>query len=332
MRLERSLLLCSAALAACSRPPPAPEGLDAASSYMVREFYADDATFQAGIQGFMDWFENGGGKELVGLAPGEESGKPTEAFTVGDLTAQDVAHLPLDEELVDDPKDPETTDDDVYIPRDVSTAAGVVSLAEMDCTWKQAEALLVRKDQNAVFDGDWESYVRTYVTARGSFDTATADEDFPPIRERLDPFAEGFDGSAYAGSLLFTDNIADPTPLLGVNIPGYPLDLDLRHGMFEVFPDEDPVGVLAIVTYNPAAVWGPTGGNGLFQSFSIELNVERPGNKTLRMLAVWAEPRSPIISADSNVSLNYAINKSLTSSERMSKVCSGEEEIGAEPE
>ena len=55
-------------LIACSPPPPAPEGLNEAARYMVREFYSDDATFEAGFQGFMNWF-NDEGVSLVGQRP-----------------------------------------------------------------------------------------------------------------------------------------------------------------------------------------------------------------------------------------------------------------------
>ena len=59
------------------------------------------------------------------------------------------------------------------------------------------------------------------------------------------------------------------------------------------------------------------GTNGLAQSYSVELNIARPNDKTLRALAVWAEPVSNILEPDSPVSLNYAVNKSLASSERI---------------
>jgi hypothetical protein len=331
MLLSRSPALALLALAACKPPPPAPEGLDEASRYLVREFYADDATFQAGVQGFMQWFEDEG-KGLVGLGAsldGEaENTKPVDAFTVGDLLASDVVALPLEQDLLTGEGANNGTGETT--PRDVATAAGVVSVAEMDCTWKEAEALLVRTDQNSVFAGDWEGYERTYNSERATFEGATADEVFTAIDERIDPFAEGFDHQAYGATLLMTDNIADPTALLGVNIPGYPLDLDLRHARVELL-DGSTVGVLSILTYNVQAVWGPTGDNGLRQSFSIEINVEREGDKTLRMLAVWAEPVSPLIGADAAATLTYAVNKSQKSSERMSAVCAGEVEVPAEP-
>ena len=45
------------------------------------------------------------------------------------------------------------------------------------------------------------------------------------------------------------------------------------------------------------------------------------------MLAVWAEPRGGGIEPDSAIALNFAVNKSLASSERMSGICSGEIEL-----
>lgn len=320
-----------ALLPACQPPPPAPEGLDEASRYMVREFYADDATFQAGIQGFMQWFEDEG-KALVGLEASidgtAEGTKPVDAFTLADLTADDVIALPLRQDLLTGEAFNNGTTETT--PRDVATAAGVVSVAEMACDWKEAEALLVRKDQDSVFSGDWEGYERTYVDDRAAFEAGAANDAYATFPERIDPFAEGFDRAAYAASFLQTDNMVDPTALLGVDIPSYPLDLDLRHGRYTLTDGTD-VGVLSILTYDVDAVWGPGGENGLRQSFSIEINVERPDNKTLRMLAVWAEPVSPIISADAALALTFAVNKSQKSSERMSAVCAGEAEVPPEP-
>ena len=54
MRRLLVLLVPTLLLPACEPPPPAPEGLDAASSFVIREFYNDDASFEAGLQGFMN--------------------------------------------------------------------------------------------------------------------------------------------------------------------------------------------------------------------------------------------------------------------------------------
>lgn len=322
-------LLAVLSASACKPPPPAPEGLDASAKYMVRNFYADDATFQAGIEGFLAWFEDEG-KDLVGLGPDENAGRPTDAFTVNDLEADDVALLPLDDEIVLAENNPDDDADDEMGARDLSKAPGVVSVAEMNCTWKDSEKLLVRPDQHNVFVLDWEGYERTYETPRETFETATADEDFTEINEAFNPSDAGFVAADYAKSVLLTQNMADPTPLMGVDIPAYPLRLELRHGVFTPTDGGDDFGVFAILTYDPGAVWGPTGDNGLVQEFSIEINVQRPGNKTLRTLAVWAQPESPIIGADSVLALNYAVNKSLKSSQTLSDVCDGTTQIDAE--
>lgn len=330
MRKSVLLLLAVTTASACKPPPPAPEGLDASAKYMVRNFYAEDAIFAAGIEGFLAWFDDEG-KDLVGLGPDETQGRPTDAFTVNNLDETDVALLPLDAEIILAMNNPEDAADDVLGPRDLDEAPGVVSVAEMNCTWTVAEDLLVRPDQNTVFAGDWEGYERTYITSREAFQKATADVDFTPIDEPLDPYEAGFDADAWSKNILLTENIADPTPLLGVDIPGYPLQLELRHGVFTPADGGEDFGVFAILTYDPAAVWGPTGDNGLVQSYSIELNVQRPGGKTLRTLAVWAQPVSPVIESGSALALNYAVNKSLKSSQLLSDVCDGTVEVVAEP-
>lgn len=324
-RFAHASLTILALASACTPPPPAPEGLDESTAYVFRNFYEDNDRFQAGIQGFMNWFFEDG-IDLVGQQATLDT---TEAFTIGDLTPDDVAHLPLADEIV--VRQRGGNRDDELAPRDLSRAKGVVSLAEMDCTWQEAEALLVRPDQDNVFAGDWEGYEREYVTPRATFEDATAQERFDPITARLDPFSDGFNADNYARSLLMTNNMADPTRVLTSNIEAYLLELHLRHGIFTI--DGEPTGVLAIKTYNREAAWGQAGNAALLQSFSIELNVERPGGKTLRMLAVWAEPwdSAGIAQPDSAFALNYAVNKSLDSSNRISAICAGDIEIPPSP-
>ena len=292
---------------ACSPPPPAPEGLDAVTSYMVREFYNADAEFEAGVQGFMNWF-NTEGYLLVGEAAGDGN---TDTFTLNDLKTDDVSALPIDD-----------------YGQDLSRAKGVISLAEMNCSWKEAEAYLLRKDQNTVFDGDWDAYDRTYLSDRGTFEDATANDEYPEIPESVAAFDEDFDLDSVAANMMFTLNRADPSPLFGVDLPPYDLYLDFRHGTYIL--DDEEVSVSAIITYMKEGAYDEGGENGLAQSYSIELNISRPNEKTLRALAVWAEPVSNILEPGSAVSLNYAVNKSLASSERISEICGGEESIPAE--
>lgn len=300
-------------LTACKPPPEAPQGLDDSTTFVLRNFYADDATFQAGLQGFLDWYENDG----VALVGEEVTLETVDAYSIGDLTPEDIAHLPVVDEILVDP------DDGTREPRDLTRAKGVVSLAEMDCDWKTAEALLVRPDQDAVFNGDWEGYERTYVTSRSAFESATQSGDYTAIHDALDPFADGFDGSATESTLMLTTNVVDPTAVLTSNLERYEMSLDVRHGEFDL-GDGEPVSGFAIITYAVDAAWGGGGNNALLQSFSVEVNVARPGDKTLRMLAVWSEPKGAGIEPDSALALNFAVNKSLDSSERLSGICAGD--------
>lgn len=306
-----ALALGTTSLAAGCKPapPPAPEGLDASASYMIREFYRDDAFFGAGIQGFMGWYEDEG-YLLVGEQANSEN---TDSFTVNDLANSDIEHLALA---------------DLEGGRDVATAAGVVSLAEMDCSWKESEALLTRADQDTVFDGTWEGYSREFQTSRPNFESAEAEGDMAEVDVDLGRFIEGFDMTPYESSILLTRNFPDPASLLGVNIPEYEMFLDLRHGYFDI--DGEMTPVLAILTFTVDESYGPNGENGLRQSYSIELNVARPDDKTLRMLAVWAEPVSNIADPDDPFVLNYAVNTSLAASDRMTEVCTGAVEIPPE--
>lgn len=309
-------LALTGTLLGCKPPPPAPEGLDASTSYMVENFYESDPLFQAGVQGFLDWYDTEGY-----LLVGEESTlSNTDSFTVGQLSAANVANLPLADEIL------LNGEEDTWGPRDLTRAQGVVSLAEMDCDWIETESYLIRPDQDAVFDGDWDAYEREYLTDKDAFQGASAAAEFDPIEAALDPFSDGFDSSLYEKSILFTKNQADPSKVLFADLDPYELRLDLRHGIYDV--DGEDVGAMAILTFNTDAVWDEDGKNGLIQAFSIELNVQQENDKTLRMLAVWAEPYGAGLEPDDPAVLSYAVNKSLGASESLSKICTGETEIG----
>lgn len=309
-RLTLLLPLALSALA-CKPPPPAPEGLDESARYMVREFFSDDPTFQAGIQGFMAWYE-AEGKDLTGIAVDVEN---SGAFTVGDLVADDVADLPLDTEIAVQ-MDGDTP---VMGTRDVATAAGTVSIAEMECSVKEAEALLARADQDNVFPLDWEGYTRTFNNDPDTY-TAGWDAGFEKINEVITPYDGAFSFDTFPNTLLFTDNIIDPTAVLTANIEAYPMDLVFRHGVFDV--DGREAEAVMVLTFTRAAAWGSSGANGLIQSFSSEINIATEDGRTIRMLTVWAEPRG--IDPDSPIATSFAVNKARDSSDCMSKLCSGE--------
>lgn len=304
------LLLCSSLVPVlgCKPPPPAPEGLDASTSYLVTNFYAEDDVFQAGVQGFMAWFQDEG-FELLDLENTTEN--VSDAFTVGTLSNEDVAHLPIDG------------------GRDIGDAAGVVSLAEMDCSVNESEALLMRADQHMLFD-DWEGYEREYVNSRETYTEATGSQVFEPISEALEPFADGFDAEPWAATVLQTVNQVDPTPILGglADLDTYEMHLDFRHGLYDL--DGEMTPGFAVLTFIREGVAGPAGANYLHQSYSIEINLPQDNGTTLRMLAVWAEPEGANLAPDDPLILNYAVNKSRDASTRMTELCDGTLEVPPE--
>lgn len=296
-------------LGACQPPPPAPEGLDEASGFVIREFYADDASFEAGLQGFMNWyFEEG--ERLVGLAPGmTEDDEPTDSFTVQALEDLDVEHLPASEW------------------RDLARAPGVVSLAEMECSWQVAEDFLVRPDQDSVFS-TWEAYDRTYVSDPDAYDAATESLVFAPLLDTLEPYVDpDFDYEQWSDTFLFTRNRVNPAPAVAnIDIEEYDLHFDMRHGVFDLTDqntgETTPTGVFAIVTFMTGRALDAGEANGLQQQFSVEINVERPGNKTLRMLAVWGEPINSLgLEPDDPLILNGTVNISLDAAEELNELC-----------
>ena len=299
-------LLLTLTLTACQPPPPAPEGLDDATSYLVREFYAEDAIFEAGLVGFMNWFDDEG-FELAGERANSEN---TDAFTVGDLQESDVEQLPL------------------VHGRPVEDTAGVVSLAVMECDLATTEDLLVRPDQFNVFDGDWTSYERSYGVPRADWQGAMEDREFDAVNEPLTPYGDDADDLAsWARTFLQTSNRVDPEPEFGglADLNEYDLSLDFRHGVYDIGGEE--LAVFAILSFQVDSVPNPAGDAWLHQTYGLEIDVEQPGGTTLRMLAVWSELEGAGLSSDTALVLNLSVNKALDSSERISGICSGEFEI-----
>ena len=277
---------------------------------MIREFYSDDLVFTAGLTGFINWYEDEG-YELVDLESTVDN--VSESFSVGRLTDEDLGHLPL------------------VHGRDVSLAAGVVSLADMNCPVAESEDYLLRVDQDVVFPEDWETYERSFLNSRADFQAATLSGEFVQVDEGLAIFETGFDGTPWSSTLLLTENTPDPQPIFGglADIDNYTLYLDLRHGDYEI--NGELLRILTIMTWIPDSVSGPEGANHLHQSYSIDVNVQWEGDRTLRLFAVWAEPEGANLNPDDPIVLNYAVDKSVKSSERLTAVCAGEVDIPAEP-
>lgn len=294
----------------CEKPPPAPEGLDESSRYMIREFYNDDSHIGAGLTGFLNWYDEEGYTLLDSGATVDEAG----AFALAQIQEGDIGGLPIPDD-----------------GRDLGRALGTVSLADMPCDWTVAEQLLARSDQDIVFEGDFLAYDREYVTSRQAFEGASADGALPAIAAAYDPFAADFDAAAVEAGFMMTDNTVT-TEALGVTMSGYHLILHFRHGTYVVQEVETEVSM--ILAYLPTPVAGDTGGlNEFKQSYSVEINIDREG-RTLRMFSVWAEVDVEAMDeTDEGVQgllMSQAINRSQDSAQRLSDICAGDITVEAE--
>jgi hypothetical protein len=288
----------------CKPPPPAPEGLQSSLTYLFREFYSDDAVVGAGLTGFMDWFEADGDELLGQSADMDNVGE----FTLDYLTEQDVAQLPIEAEV------------------ELSYAPGVVALSELGCDWKEVETYLVRTDQDLVF-GEFDSYQRRFLSSRDAYEDATDAGEFAGVDEGLiEPYAEGFELGELESSFLFTDNQASSTEV-GVTLD-FQLLLNMRHGVYEV--QGEPTEAFLILTWMPQRAESEGGGNSMEQSYSLELDIARPGGKTLRLMASWLQIEG-LFDHDSDTVKVVGVNKNLDSSARLVEICEGSRELDPEP-
>lgn len=296
-------LLFAVAATGCKKPPPAPEGLDESARYVLREFYSSDDIVGAGLTGFMNWFDEEG-YELVGESADSDN---VGSFTLGDLSWDDVGHLPL----VDDGRSPDD-------------AAGVVSVAFMGCDWTQIEALYVREDQMAVFEGDYEAYNRTYTSSRVAFEDARRSMEIAPVEETAEVFTKGL--GDLASAFLLTDNTVTQSTA-GITITA-DMMLHLRHGIFEVQGEDTEASI--VFAFTPERAEGDNGANSLEQSYSVVINIDRGDGETLRVFALWTELDTILVGSDSALVLSAAVNKSQEAADRLSAICAGEIALPAE--
>jgi len=290
--------------AGCQPPPPAPQGLNDAVRFMLREFYEDDATIAAGLTGLKNWYDSEG-YSLVGEGANANDG--VDAFQLEDIDASDIdlLHIPND-------------------GRDLSAVSGVVSLSDMACGWKEAEALLVRPDQDVVFEGDFDSYSRSYVSSRSDYEEATGSESFPPI---LTPLPDLFESDGDLGNLssgiLVTESDVQSTEFTFTL--SYQLKLHFRHGLYTVQDEQVPVFIILAVLPESAA----DGPSHFAQSYSVEVNYGL-GDRTLRIFGVWSQVYSDDIALDEDILDITAVNKSQAAAERLSEICAGDIDIASE--
>ncbi|MBJ94629.1 MAG: hypothetical protein CMP23_09155 [Rickettsiales bacterium] len=301
------LILVSLSVAACQPPPPAPEGLEEASRYMIREFYKDDAVVGAGLTGLLNWYDESG-YELVNQGATAEDGG--EAFQLEDITAADITSMP-------------SFDDG----RDLSKANGIVAISDMDCSWQEAESYLVRSDQDVVFE-EFNAYQRSFLSSRELFEAATESLSFPNIATELAGLATGEVAitDEQSGGIMLTSNEVSSTDL-GVTLD-YSLVLHFRHGLYQVQDQQLPV--MMILSWLPSPVDSSSGSPTRFeQSYSIEVNYGL-GDRTLRIFAVWTYVDSSFLGEDSSLWSIGAVNKSRDAAQRLSDICAGEIAVPAE--
>jgi hypothetical protein len=287
----------------CKPPPPAPEGLQSSLTYLFREFYGGDEVIGAGLTGFMDWVDADGDELLGQTADMENVGE----FTLDYLMEEDVAALPIEAEV------------------ELTYAPGVVALSELACDWKEVERYLVRTDQDLVF-GEFDTYARRFVTSREAFEEATSSGAFVTVEGPLaEPYAEPSLGELEA-SFLLTDNDVSSTEL-GITMD-FQLLLNMRHGVYEVQGEE--VEALLILTWMPERAEADNERDSIEQSYSIEVDLARPGGKTLRMMASWLQIEGTF-GHDSDVVKVMGVNKNLEGSQRLVEICDGSYDLDPEP-
>ncbi len=279
--------------------PPVPEGGSDSLRYLLREFYSSDATVGSGLTGLMNWHGDSGYELQNEGATADDGAKP---FLIDDLQPDDLAALPLPED-----------------GRDLSLANGVVSVSTSVCSWKRAEELTVRADQDVVLS-TFDSYSRSYETSRTDFEDASEAMTFTPITTQLaDVFSDSFDAEGVSSSVLMTLNSMTETSL-AVTMD-YSLVTHFRHGVFGV--QEWEVPVFMVLSWLPEATEGSNSSHSLEQSYSLEVFFNLK-HQRLRIVGNWSEIDSDFLDTDSPLWRVASVNMALQNSERLSAICGGE--------
>ena len=284
-------------VAGCRKPPEAPEGLEEATRFLLSEFYSDDLTVGAGLTGVMDWYD-AEGAALEGLAPDAEE-EAANDFRLTVLTEDLLAKVPPSN-----------------AGRTLDQALGVMAVSTLSCDWAGVEPGLIRADQDVVFEGEWASYARTYHTDRGTYAGASVADSYPAMNQPLEPLDDGFDRDATAATILMTSNDTG-TEEFGVAL-NYTLHLHLRHGVFDV-QGEERHGAL-VLTYQTEPGIGATGTNALHQTYSIDILIERPDGRMLRLVATWNDIES-LLDPESPILVRTQVNRINRFATRMSAIC-----------
>jgi len=300
--MRRLSVLIAALVAGCAADPPdAPEGAEEGTRFLMREFYADDATIGAGLTGLMNWYDSEGAA-IAGDSPELDAGEAQD-WTLEPLEADDLAVTQV------------TSSD-----RPLDSMNGVIGVGNVLCTFEEVEALGGRTDQDIVFDGEWAHYARTFGTARADYEAAI-EGGIPGLPDGIDPVDGDVDAAAH--SLMRTSNALGT---LEVSVAlDYTLNLDFRHGVYDIQGEERRATV--ILTWQPDPTTGDGGNNSLHQTFAIDALVEVDGG-IRRFAATWNDVES--IATGTDLLIRLTVNRINNFADRMTAICEGEVELPAE--
>ena len=301
----RRLILLLALLGACQRPPPAPEGLDDSASFLLREFFSDEATIGAGLSGLMAWY----GQEGADLLSVEVNPDSSADFALEPLESEDTAHLPSS------------------AGQPLSRAMGAVGIGLLDCGWLAAQPFLVRPDQDLVFEGEWSHYARIFDSPRAPFEGA--DPQTWPALGALDPESAGYPAAETNAGLLLTTNPLG-TSEVSVDLD-YTLRIAFRHGTFPVDGEDRPAGMLLTWLPDASAPLG-TEESSIQQIYSIDVLVDVGADQALRLVATWNHIENDFIDSEdsSNVVISATVRRIARFADRLSALCTGEETVPVE--
>jgi hypothetical protein len=289
----------------CQRPPQAPAGLDDSARYLLREFYADEATVGAGLSGLLAWY----GEEGAELLSTEVNPDNSANFALELLDAADVQDMPSS------------------AGQSIDLALGAVGVGLLGCSWRDTEPFLVRADQDVVFEGEWSHYDRTFDSPRAAYEDA--EPGTWPELGGLDPVSEGFPRSeTNAGLLLTTNPLGTDEATVRLD---YTLRIAMRHGTFPVDGEDRDAGFILTWLPDPSAPAGTTDSS-IQQVYSIDVLIDVDEGQALRLVATWNHVENSLLDPQdsSNLMISATVRRIARFAERLSGLCEGTLTIPAE--
>jgi len=201
-----TLVFCLTA-ASCKRPDPAPTDLDdLAHFFLAQTDLQEHERIVEGAANLLAWYDASG---LAGQGPS--------AGTLTDLAQEEVDAI---EELN-------------WAP-DPRPCAGVFAISEISCEFAAVEAMNLEPNQTEVFEGNYESYVRTWESDPGCFEAGTCDAlDWSSVIEDNFVFSYEMTYTMYVRMRRSRDEGGAPAALLIRSVMTDPAEEDVDFGGFE---------------------------------------------------------------------------------------------------